>query len=59
MKWTNPEFVEILSRALNRFEAADPDGREVIVAETRKLIKQCGQDHNLEVPESLSKVYVK
>jgi hypothetical protein len=57
MKWTNPEFVEILSRALNRFENADPDGRDVIVAETKKEIKKCGKDHNLEVPEGLGKVY--
>jgi hypothetical protein len=58
MKWTNPEFVEILSRALNRFEEADGDGRQVIVDEIRKQIRECGKKHNLEVPKDLGKVHL-
>jgi hypothetical protein len=56
MKWTNPEFVEILSRALNDFEEADADGRNGIVTETKKQIRKCGKVHNLEVPKLLTNV---
>jgi hypothetical protein len=56
MKWTTPEYVELLSEAYPRYQEADPDDREDIVRDVRGAIKRAARAKDIQLAPGLTKV---
>jgi hypothetical protein len=56
MKWTKPQYVQILLTAFPRYQAAKTDDRENVVREARREIKDAAKDNDFTAPSGLTEV---
>lgn len=59
MKWTRPEYNQILLLAFPRYQAAKDDARDNIVQETRREIKDTAKENDFAAPTGLTEVSLK
>ena len=56
MKWTTPEYTEILSEAYPQYQEADQDDQDDIVQEVWHSIKEVDEENSIKTPPGLTKV---
>jgi hypothetical protein len=56
MKWTIPEYAEILLEAYAQYQEAVGDDRDDVVQEVWKEIKQVAKNNRIDAPPGLTNV---